>query len=152
MDRDEMFYSINKGVPNYLTIPLNVDVLVNECASDTELLREEMRRVRNAFTANVIDIMGFAKSQHAFFGYLATRCTYKTSRNDMFVSPDKFLWKLKEILGVKDPSLDFNDYELKAKMKARVEVLKSIPTPEELKVEFPLIYEDYRLGEKYGNF
>ena len=92
-----MFSSINKGVPNYLTIPINIDTLVSECASDSELLYEEMKQVRNWFTDGVIDIMGYAKSQHGFFGYLATRCTYKNSRNDMYVSPDKFLWKLKEI-------------------------------------------------------
>ena len=29
MDRDEMFYSVNKGVPNYLTVPINVDTIID---------------------------------------------------------------------------------------------------------------------------
>ena len=146
MNGNEMFYSINKGVPNYLTVPINVDTLIRECASDSELLFEEMKRVRNWFTENVVDIMGYTKSQHGFFGFLATRCRYKDSRNDMYVSPDKFLWRLKEILGVKNPSMDFNDMELKQQLRDRVAVLREIKTPEELKLEFPIIYEDYLLS------
>lgn len=151
MDSQEMFYSINKGVPNYLTVPINIDTLVKECASDSELFYEEMKQVRNWFTSGVVDIMGYAKSQHGFFGYLATRCTYKNSRNDMYVSPDKFLWKLKEILGVKNPSMDFNDLDLRQQLRDRVAVLRDIKTPEELENEFPLIYEDYKLSIRgYG--
>ena len=146
MDRDEMYYAINKGIPNYLTIGINVDTIVEQCASDKELLRKEMKRVRNSFTDGIVDIMSYAKAQHGFFVELCTRCKYNNSENYMYVNPQSFLIKLKEILGVDDPSLNFSDYNLKQKMKDRVEVLKSISTPEELEKEFPLIYRDFQLS------
>ena len=62
MDRDEMFYSVNKGVPNYLTVPINVDTIIDYCASDKALLIQEMKAVRNQFTDEVFNIMQFAKS------------------------------------------------------------------------------------------
>lgn len=143
-----MFYSVNKGVPNYLTVPINVDTIIDYCASDKALLIQEMKAIRNQFTDEVFNIMQFAKSQHGFWGELCTRCKYKNSRNEMYVSPDLFLRKLKEILGVDDPSMSFNDFELKQKMRDRVELLKKIKSPEELEKEFPLIYADFMLSKR----
>ena len=141
-----MYYSINKGVPNYLTVSINIDTLIKECASDQELLKEEIKRLRNWYTNNTSRIMGYTKSQHGFFGELVTSCAFNTSRNDIYVSPNVFLFKLKEILGVKNPSMNFSDLCLKKDLKDRYEVLRNIKTPEELKNEFPLIYEDYKLS------
>lgn len=148
MDRDEMFYSVNKGVPNYLTVSINVDTIIDYCASDKELLIKEMKQVRNVFTEEIFRTMNFAKSQHGFWGELCTRCKYKNSRNEVYVNPEFFLRKLKKILGVEDPSLSFNDLSLRQKMRERIEVLKGIKTPEELKEQFPLIYEDFLLAKR----
>lgn len=141
-----MYYSLNKGIPNYVTIDIDVNTILNECASDRDLLKSELTGIRSMYTQKIIDIMGYAKSQHGFFGQLCTRSRYKNSENEIYINPVLFLIRLKKILGVDNPSVDFNDLDLKQQLKDRVKTLNQIKTPEELKMQFPLIYDDYELS------
>ena len=141
-----MYYSVNKGIPNYVTINIDVNTILNECASDKEQLKKELTSIRSMYTQKIIDIMGYSKSQHGFFGQLCTRSRYKNSENEMYIDPVLFLVRLKEILGVDNPSVNFNDLVLKQQMRDKVSVLNQIKTPEDLKQQFPPIYKDYELS------
>ena len=41
MNTEEMYTSINKGVPNYIILDIDITTLLNECASDKEQLIKE---------------------------------------------------------------------------------------------------------------
>ena len=73
MDRDEMFYSVNKGVPNYLTVPINVDTIIDYCASDKALLIQEMISAgRNSEIELVVKDEVFRKSLYMEYGIKTT--------------------------------------------------------------------------------
>lgn len=148
MNGQEMYLAVNKGVPNYLTVPININTIINECASDKALLLSEMKAIRNKFQDDIISIIGYSKAQYYFFDELCTRTKFKDALNDVYISPYPFFIKLKKILGIDNPSLDFNDLMLRNEMRVKVEELKTIRTPEELKEKFPLIHEDYELSIK----
>ena len=148
MNGQEMYLSVNKGVPNYVTVPININTILNECASDKSVLYGEMKALRNKFQDDIISIMGYSKAQYYFFDDLCTRTKFKNAENEVYISPYPFFIKLKRILGIDNPSLDFNDLMLRNEMRVKVEELKTVRTPDELKEKFPLIYEDYELSIK----
>lgn len=148
MNYDEMYSSLNKGVPNMVTVEIPIGELLNECSSDTAKLTGELYRIRKEYEDLIYNRMHFSKAQRSFSDNLYIMTNYKTSETTIHVSPLDFLRKIKEILGVENKSLDFNDLELKSELETRLKELKAIKDSEELKIKFPLIYEDYLLSFK----
>ena len=143
MNRDEMFATINKGVPNYVKVELDTGIMIRECASDRAKLITEIQEIKSSFEQEMIKTMGFDKYRGYFFRDLRILTSYKTAESTLHISPLSFLTRLKNILGVDNDSLDFNDLELKNQLLERLEVLRKMKTPSELQNEFPLIYKDY---------
>lgn len=146
MNEKEMYTAINKGVPNFVDIELSVSILAKQCASDYDLLLQELKDIRTSYENMLLQRFGFLKSNHRFFDGLLTRTLYKTSENKLYISPKPFIRRLKKIMDVNNPSEDFSDEQLKKDLLSRFDVLKNINTPEELQIEFPLIYDDYQLS------
>lgn len=147
MNEKEMFKSINKGVPNFVSIEIPVDTIINECASDQDLLKKEISEIREQLREYLITRMGFAKANNTFFVSLKTTTNYKDSSNSLYISPKPFIVMLKKILGVAYDGNSFNDLTLKEQLLSRVEKLSQITTPDELQREFPYIYADYELSK-----
>ena len=67
MNSTEMFNSINKGVPNYIPIEINIKTLIEQCASDAEQLRDEFTLVSQLYKDFIINTK---KSSFAFVNLL----------------------------------------------------------------------------------
>lgn len=147
MNSTEMFNSINKGVPNYIPIEINIKTLIEQCASDAEQLRDEFTLVSQLYKDFIINTNKFTKANEDFLVSLRTRTSYQTAQTDLFISPINYLQRLKQILNISNPSLDYNDLTLRQEMLDKVEELKRITTPEELQTKFPEIYKDYLLSQ-----
>ena len=143
MTTEEIYQVINKGIPNYVMVDLNTDTLIRECSSDTVSLINSINAIKRQYEHDVIDIMGYSKYRYTFFRDFRILTSYKNAETSLHVSPNLFLMRLKEILGVSNPSLDYNDLDLKNQLLQRLDVLNGIDTPEMLEKEFPLIYEDF---------
>ncbi len=148
MNYQELYDSINKGVPNYVMVPLNTDTIIRECASDRPKLIEEIHNIKRKFEQDIIEIMGFDKYRGFFFKDLRILTSYKTAESTLHISPITYLQKLKMILGVDNPSVDFNDLNLKQDLLNRLEVLHQIQDENTLQKEFPIIYKDYFTSKK----
>lgn len=146
MDNVEMFKAINKGVPSYIPIEICLNTLIKYCASDEEQLKNEFALLRQLFKEAIIKINDYTKANEEFLTHLKTKTNYKNAQTNLFISPTNYLQRLKQILGISNPSIDFNDLYLRQEMIDRVEELKKISTPEELKQKFPEIYKDYLLS------
>lgn len=147
MNSTEMFNAINKGVPSYIPIEITIKTLIEQCASDAEQLRDEFTLVSQLYKDHIIKTNDFTKANEEFLVSLRTRTNYKTAQTDLFISPINYLQRLKQILNVSNPSLDFNDLNLRQEMLIKVEELKGITTPEELQTKFPQIYADYLVAQ-----
>ena len=146
MDNTEMFKAINKGVPNYIPIEISIDTLIHYCASDEENLKNEFTLLRQLFKDAIINTNNYTKANEDFLTHLRTRTNYKNAQTNLFISPTNYIKRLKQILGISNQSIDFNDLQLRQEMINKVEELKKISTPEELKQKFPEIYKDYLLS------
>lgn len=146
MNNQEMYTTINKGVPNYVVLELNIETLLNECSSNKEQLEKEFSLLRELYRTNIIKICGYTKAQEFFFDSFRIITSYKTAETNIYISPIPFLSKLKSYLNVQNPSLDFNDQTLYQELVSRVEELRNISTISELKAKFPTIYSDYELS------
>ena len=147
MNSTEMFNSINKGVPNYIPIEINVKTLIEQCASDMEQLRKEFTLISILYKDAIIKTSNFTKANEDFLVSLRTRTSTKTARTDLFISPINYLQRLKQILNNSNPSTNFNDLNLRRELLDKVEELSKIKTPEELQLKFPEIYQDYLLAQ-----
>lgn len=148
MNEQAMYTSINKGIPNYTMIEISVNTLINECASNKEQLTNELKVLRELYRDNVIKIAGNTKSYEYFFDSLRIMTSYKNAESKLYISPIPFITKLKNILGVQRNSTDFNDQQLLNELLNRLDLLKKVSTPEELKQNFPIIYADYELSKE----
>ena len=148
MNEQEAYTSINKGIPNYVMLELSIKTLINECASDKDQLTNELKVLRELYRDKVIFEAGYTKANEYFFDTLRIVTSYKTAESRLCISPIPFITKLKNILGVDNPSTDFNDQVLYQELLSRVKVLGNIVSPEELKANFPAIYADYELSTK----
>lgn len=146
MNSQEMYTAINKGVPCYVTIELDVNTIINECAFDKQQLENEMSLIKELYRSYFIERMGFVKAKEYFFDKFRIMTSFRDAESKIYISPIPYVQKLKELLNITEESVDFNDEKLCQKLKDRVEELSKITTPEELKVMFPLIYEDYLLS------
>lgn len=147
MNEQAMYTSLNKGIPNYIMLEISVKTLINELASDKNQLTNELKVLRELYRDNVIKIAGNTKAYEYFFDSLRIITSYKTAESKLYISPIPFIMKLKDILGVQNKSVDFNDQQLLNELLSRLEILKKISTPEELKQNFPTIYADYELSK-----
>lgn len=143
---EEVYNAINKGIPNYLSIELDKDILLRECALDKSNFTSILVRIREEYQNNIYNLCGCAKAQYYFFDNFRLITSYKNSETSIHISPIPFINKLKKLLGVDNDSIDFNDEELKRLLLEKLDLLKTVTTPEELKDLFPLIYEDYKLS------
>lgn len=143
MNTQEMYNAINKGVPCYALIELNTKTIINECAFDKEQLEKEMSLIKELYRSYFIERMGFVKAKEDFFDSFRIMTSFQNAESKIYISPIPYIEKLKRLLNLIDESVDFNDDQLYKKLLNRVEVLRTITTPEELKAQFPLIYEDY---------
>ncbi len=146
MNSTEMFQAINKGVPNYIPIEISIKTLIEQCAEDAEQLRDEFTLVSQLYKDAIIRTNDFTKAKEEFLVSLRTKTNYKTAQTDLYISPTNYLQRLKQILNVSNPSIDFNDLQLRQELLDRVAVLRKITTIEELQKEFPEIYNDYILA------
>lgn len=143
MNNTEMFNAINKGVPSYIPIEISIQTLIEQCSSNKELLKSEFSLISQLYRGSIIRTNDFTKANEEFLTHLRTRTSYQNAQTDLFISPINFLQRLKAILNVSNPSVDFNDLTLRKELMDRVDELKSITTQEELQVKFPEIYKDY---------
>ena len=139
----ELFDIINKGVPNYVRVELDTNTMIRECASDRAKLISEIQRIKTQYEQEMIRMMGFDKYRSYFFRDFRILTSFRTARSTINISPITFIERLKNILGVKNPSVDFNDKELKHDLTERIEFLRIIKSPVILQNEFPEIYKDY---------
>lgn len=144
MNIDEIYNSINKGIPNQIKLELSFDDLVNYCFEDKKKLLTSLINVRKEFENTITKICGYNKSHHDFFDNLRLITNYKNSNTGIYVSPLCFVKKIKEILGVYNSIIDLNDQELIKELNNRLQVLKSIHDIDKLKDEFPWIFDDYK--------
>lgn len=143
MNSAEMFKAINKGVPSYIPIEISVQTLIEQCASDKELLKSEFKLISQLYRDSIIRTNDYTKANEDFLTHLRTRTSYQTAQTDLYISPTNYLQRLKQILNVSNSSIDFNELTLRKEMLDKVEALKQITTPEELQEKFPEIYKDY---------
>lgn len=146
MNSQEMFTSINKGVPNYILLEINTNTLINECSSNKDELENELSLLRELYRENIFKIAGYSKAKEFFFDSFRLITSYQTAETKIYISPIPFLKRLKEILNISNDNQDFNSQELYDELKQKVEELGQIATPEMLKAKFPLIYKDYELS------
>lgn len=146
MNSTEMFLAINKGVPNYIPIEISIKTLIEQCACDAEQLKDEFTLISQLYKEALIENNDFTKANEDFLVSLRTRTNYQNAQTNLFISPTNYLQRLKQILNVFNPSLDFNDLSLRQEMLDQIEELKRISTPEELQQKFPEIYQDYLLS------
>ena len=52
MNPEEMYTSINKGVPNYIILDIDINTILNECASDKEQLIKEFAVLKELYRTN----------------------------------------------------------------------------------------------------
>ena len=142
MNKDEMYNAINKGIPNQVKLELPVVDLINYCGDKEELLNS-MLDIRNIYENAIVSICGYNKSNHEFFDSLRLITNYKNSDTGIYVSPNAFLKRLKDILGVDNESLDLDDPSLIDSFKMRLNALISIEHIDDLKERFPAIFNDY---------
>lgn len=148
MNNNEAYNSVNKGIPNYVTIELSVNTLINECTYNKAQFISELKLIRELYRSKIIEINDYTKSQEYFFDSFRVITNPKNAKTQIFISPNPFLIKLKTILNVKNSSLDFNDLTLKKELLEKVEELKNIKSISELEQKFPIIYEDYKLSQE----
>ncbi len=149
MDGLELYDIINKGVPNYVKVELDANVMIRECASDRPTLITEIQRIKSEYEKRIIGIMGFDKYRSAFFKDFRILTSYKNALSTLHISPVSYVERLKKILGVTNPSTNLSDYGLKMDLYARYDLLKGINDPVSLSKEFPEIYKDYVNARMY---
>lgn len=147
MNSNEMFQTINKGVPSYIPIEISIQTIIEQCASDAEQLRDEFTLISQLYKDAIIKTADFTKAHEDFLVSLRTRTCTKTAQTDLYISPINYLQRLKQILNSSNPSTNFNDLTLRRELLDNVEVLSKIKTPEELQEKFPEIYQDYLLAQ-----
>ncbi len=146
MNGQEMYKALNKGVPSFVSVELSIETLINECSSNQPQLRKEIHLISELYKQAIINIANRTKYKESFLTSFKIKTSYKDSETRMFISPTGYLTRLKQILGCKSPSLDYNDMILRNELLASLDTLKSINTQEELKEKFPEIYHDYVFG------
>ena len=70
MNQEEMYYSMNKGIPNMIKLELSVDDLINYCAEDRDELTKAMMDIRRRYENAIVGLCGYNKSNHEFFSNL----------------------------------------------------------------------------------
>ncbi len=146
MNQEQMHTSINKGVPCFMPIELKIETLAKECCANQDQFEKEISLIAELYRNNILEVANYTKAKETFLESFLIRTDYKTSKSTIHISPITFIEKLKSILGVSNPSVDFNDRNLAKELMDRVNILGKITTPEELKNQFPEIYSDYKLS------
>lgn len=146
MNKMEMYTSLNKGVPSYIPITLDIETLIRECSDNEEKAKQEFRQIGNTHQRIIARIANMTKAERFFFKKLKLWTNRRTSETNLYVSADSFLEQLKIILNV--TGYFPNEETLLTALDDKINRLFYIKTPEELQKEFPLIYDDYLLSIK----
>ena len=144
MNVEEMHNAINKGIPNMVKLELPATELIKYCSVDKDELLKAMFNIRKKYEYAITSICGYNKSNHEFFNNLRLITDYKNSNTQVHVSPNCFLNRIKMILGVTNGAYDLDDPELIADFNRRLSTLNSISDIDDLKEQFPAIFEDYK--------
>ncbi len=147
----EMYQAINKGVPNNIKLELSTDTLIKSCSSDQAKTLTSMRKLRGDYESVISMITGYNKSNHEFFNNLRLITNYKNSETSIYVSPVCFIERLKEILGITNPSNDLDDPELIEDFNKKLEILDNIEDLDELMITFPIIFKDYQYSLNFAD-
>ena len=67
MERIEMEKSINKGVPNYIPIELDIATIIRECSDDPDLTNSDFRALANEHQLRIANIAKATKAERAFY-------------------------------------------------------------------------------------
>lgn len=143
MEQNKLIKTINKGIPSFIDIELDIDTLIKECSNDEEKAKEELYKYREQYHKAIINIISYDLLNCNSFKKLRIGTEYKTSFSRFYISQTPFIEILKKELEVNNNSIDYNDQELFTELKNKIEILKNITTPEELQQHFPLIYFKY---------
>ena len=146
MNKEEMYTAINKGIPNMIKLELPVEDLVNYCSENSTEMLTSINNIRNEYEKAITRISGYNKSNHEFFNSLRLITNYKNSNTGIYVSPICFIKRLKKILGVTNEVLDLDNQDILNEFRVRLNTLDSINDIDDLKEQFPNIFEDYKYG------
>lgn len=146
MNYKEMYTSINKGIPNYIPITLDIKTVIKECSDDMEESIRSFKKIGDEHQKMIANIVSMTKAQRFFFKKLQVWTNRRTSETNLFVLSDTLLEQLQIILNIKTPYQTRE--QLLNLLNEKVTRLFYIKRSEELQKEFPLIYEDYLLSIK----
>lgn len=143
---EEMNECLNKGVPNYIPIELDIATIIKECSDDQEATIKAFRELGNNHQNLIAKIAGMTKAERAFFKTFKVWTNRGNSETNLFISSTPFITELKKILGVNSDINDFQNEQLFQLLLSRVNILQQIKTPSDLQKQFPMIYSDYLLS------
>lgn len=146
MESIEMYKSLNKGIPNYIPIELDIETVIRECSCDPQMVINDFRTIGNEHQKDIAKIAGMTKAERAFFKTFRLWTNKGNAETKIYVSPITFIIELKRILGVECDINDYDSEKLLQLLSNKVDALYKIKTPEELKKQFPIIYNDYLLS------
>ena len=133
------------------TVDLSLYTLIRECSLRPELGQDIFYDFCFTNRENIHEIFKYKKFNDDFTSRVT--CYRKDDELIGTIRPcyEEFLEKLVRILNIPVRGKIKDDDELTKTMLARLEVLKSISTESQLKLEFPLLYRDLIDGRKYFN-
>ena len=68
MNEEEMYYAINKGIPNQIKLELPAEDLIKYCSEDNNELLTSIMNIRRKYENAITSISGYNKSYHqAYF-------------------------------------------------------------------------------------
>ena len=97
MNSQEMYTAINKGVPCYSIIEIDVNTIINECAFDKQRLQEEMSLIKELYRSYFIERMGFVKAKEYFFDKFRIMTSFQNAESQIYISPIPYIEKLKRL-------------------------------------------------------
>lgn len=148
MKKIEMEKSINKGVPNYIPIELDIATIIRECSDNPDLTNSDFRALANEHQLRIANIAKATKAERAFFKSFRLWTNKSNSETNIYISHIPFIEELKYILGVNSDIQDYKNEQLYRLLTERLNLLFEIKTPEQLQQHFPIIYNDYLLSLK----
>lgn len=133
------------------TVNISLNTLLRECLIDRNLINDVFYMFTLANRENIHEVFKYKKFNDDFTDRLT--CYRKDDLLIGTIRPcyDEFLEKIVRLLNLPIRGKIVDDDTLTAKLLERVEVLKGIKSEYQLKLEFPLLYNDLINGRRYYN-
>ena len=133
------------------TVDLSLMTLIRECAIRPELGQDIFYDFCFANRENIHEVFKYKKFNEDFTSRVS--CYRKDGQLIGTIRPcyEEFLEKLVYILNIPVRGKIKDNDDLTKTMLERLEVLKSISTENELRLEFPMLYKDLQDGRRYFN-